>query len=394
MANEGRVHDRCRMDHATSDATCSTRVEDSPADASSHPRTPPPSVAPNSNAPGTIVSIQVLRFMAAFMVVLFHAHVALVRSFPTHVSDQVDHAFEVGASGVHIFFVISGFVMVYTTIRSNLSSGSFLKRRLIRIYPIYWLVFGAYLIAHQLLGTPYQVTLSDIGKSLLLVPGYSAMVIGPGWTLSFEMYFYICFALSLLVGVRRGLVVLTLFYFASVLAGRLLDPATPWGRVATDSLLLEFVCGAWLGLAYARGFGVRQNIGAIFVAVALLLFASGFWLDYHRLPSVISWGMPSLLLVTGALAFEPRMKSAIGHFFGRLGDSSYLLYLSHVLIIDLILATPISVLNRDESSAVLISLPLALACTAVAAAGYEAIELPLLRVLKRMIMPSRSFQSS
>ena len=66
----------------------------------------------------------------------------------------MDHAFEVGASGVHIFFVISGFVMVYTSIRSNLTCGSFLKRRLIRIYPIYWVIFAAYLAAHQLLGTP------------------------------------------------------------------------------------------------------------------------------------------------------------------------------------------------------------------------------------------------
>ena len=85
----------------------------------SAPRSLPPAVAPNSELPGTIISIQVLRFVAAFMVVLFHSHVALVRSLPGHVSDYVDHAFEVGASGVHIFFVISGFVMVYTSIRSE-----------------------------------------------------------------------------------------------------------------------------------------------------------------------------------------------------------------------------------------------------------------------------------
>src|SRR4051812_5993274 len=151
------------MDPAAPDASNSARVEDEGFETPSAPRSLPPAVAPNSELPGTIISIQVLRFVAAFMVVLFHSHVALVRSLPGHVSDYVDHAFEVGASGVHIFFVISGFVMVYTSIRSNLTCGSFLKRRLIRIYPIYWVIFAAYLAAHQLLGTPYHISLSQLG---------------------------------------------------------------------------------------------------------------------------------------------------------------------------------------------------------------------------------------
>ena len=346
----------------------------------------PPAVAPNSELPGTIISIQVLRFAAAFMVVLFHAHVALVRGFPQHVPDQVDHAFEVGASGVHIFFVISGFVMVYTSIRSKLNSASFLKRRLIRIYPIYWVVFFAYLAAHRFLGTPYHLTLGEIGGASLLLPGYSAMVIGPGWTLSFEMYFYLCFALALFAGVRRGLLLLTIFYFLSVLASLLLVPSSAFGRVLTDSLLLEFVAGAWLGLAYSRGFGVTQNVGAVLIVAAIVLFASGFWVDYNRVPSIISWGIPSVLLVTGALTFEPKFKSAVGRFFGRLGDSSYLLYLCHVLIIDLLLATPISRFNHNEGWAIAISLPLALACTAIAAGGYRVVELPLLNAVKRLTM--------
>jgi exopolysaccharide production protein ExoZ len=352
-------------------------------------RSAPPAVAPNSELPGTIISIQVLRFAAAFVVVLFHAHVALVRSFPHHLADQIDHAFQVGASGVHIFFVISGFVMVYTSIRSRLTSGGFLKRRLIRIYPIYWVIFTTYLVVHQFLGNPYHVSVGDIVKAALLLPGYSAMVIGPGWTLSFEMYFYVCFALALFAGVRRGLVTLTIVYSLSVLAGRLAVAPAAIGNTLTDSLLLEFVAGAWLGFAYSRGFAVTHRIGAILIAVAIVLFASGFWVDYKLVPSIVCWGIPSLLLVTGALAFEPELRSGTGRFFGRLGDSSYLLYLSHVLVIDLLLATPISLLNRNEAWAIAISLPLALLCTGIAAGGYRTIELPLLNAMKRMTMRGR-----
>ena len=83
---------------------------------------------------------------------MFHSHHAMVARIAGRVPGAVDHAFYVGASGVHVFFVISGFVMVYTTFRSGLTAGAFLSRRLIRIYPIYWLVAACYLVAHYWLG--------------------------------------------------------------------------------------------------------------------------------------------------------------------------------------------------------------------------------------------------
>lgn len=360
---------------------------DSAADAVPQPQSPPPAVAPNSELPGTILSIQVLRFVAALSVVVFHAHIALTNGDPSHVPDAVDHAFRVGASGVHIFFVISGFVMVYTSWRSRLTTGSFLKRRAMRIYPIYWLIGAIYLAAHQLLGTPYRLDGVDVAGAALLLPGYSSLVIGPGWTLSFEMYFYLCFGIALLAGVRRGLILLSGFYLLSVLAGLFFGRSNAFGLVATDSLLLEFMTGAWLGYAWAQGLVIGPRLGGAMVIVALILFASGFWLDYDALPSVASWGVPSLLLVAGALAFEPQLRSPLGRFFAKLGDSSYLLYLAHVLLIDLFLATPIAQLNQGGKSAVLMSFPIAIACTIIAAVGYEAVELPLLKAVKRLFLP-------
>ncbi len=379
------------MDLPTSDAAPDPRRQGSneiATVADPQPRSPPPAVAPNSELAGTILSIQVLRFVAALSVVVFHAHIALMLSFPGHVPDQVDHAFRVGASGVHIFFVISGFVMVYTSYRSALTPGSFLKRRLIRIYPIYWLVAATYLVIHQFLGTPYSLSLQQLVGAALLLPGTSSLVIGPGWTLAFEMYFYLCFAIALFLGVRRGLVALSLFYVLAVAAGMALGPQTAWAKLASNSLLLEFMMGGWLGYAFSHGFAIGRSIGGILIVAALALFASGFWLDYERLPSMISWGIPSLLLVTGSLAFEPELRSRPGRFFAKLGDSSYLLYLSHVLLIDLLIATPIAALNRNATAAIAISFPLALMCTGIAALGYEWIELPLLKFVKRLVLRS------
>jgi len=373
------------MDLSRADPAGAGQREPQVAPADAHPRQAPPAVAPNSDLPGTILSIQVLRFVAAMSVVIFHAYVALMWR-PGHIPDQVDHAFAVGASGVHIFFVISGFVMVYTSLRSRLTPGSFLKRRLIRIYPIYLLVGAAYLLVHQLLGSPYHLTAADIAGAALLLPGYSPLVIGPGWTLSFEMYFYLCFAVALFAGLRRGLALLSGFYFLSVAARFFVDRNLAFVNLATDSLLLEFMVGGWLGYAWANGLDIGRRAGALLIVCGLALFATGFWLPYEKLPSVISWGPPALMLVAGALAFEPELRSRAGRFFAKLGDSSYLLYLSHVLLLDLIVATPISALNSSRSAAVFLSIALAIVCAAIAAVGYEAIELPLLKAVKRLFL--------
>jgi exopolysaccharide production protein ExoZ len=151
--------------------------------------------------------------------------------------------------------------------------------------------------------------------------------------------------------------------------------------------------GAWLGYAWASGLAIGRRVGALLIVGGLALFAVGFWLPYERLPSVISWGPPALMLVAGALAFEPELRSPTGRFFAKLGDSSYLLYLSHVLLLDLLVATPISALNESRSAAVLLSFGLAIACAAIAAVGYETIELPLLKGIKRLVLNPRARQN-
>ena len=356
------------------------------------PTSSPPAVAANSDEPGTILSIQILRFIAALSVVVFHSQNALKDRLVGHHQDGIDHAFGVGASGVHIFFVISGFVMVYTTWRASLTPGKFLSRRLIRIYPIYWLMAAIFLLAHFLLKTPYHLNVPQIIGAAILLPTASSLIIGPGWTLSFEMYFYLCFAFALFAGLRRGLLVLTGFYLVSIIAGLFLADHSSIGYVATNSLLLEFVGGAWLGYAFANGLSMGPRTGTALVVTALSLFASGFWLHYERIPAVVSWGLPSLLLITGGLAFEPWLRTAAGRGAAKLGDSSYLLYLSHILVIDLLIATPVGSWDRSSSAALWLSIPVAAICTISAAVGYQLIELPLLRILKGWLLPHKKQQ--
>jgi exopolysaccharide production protein ExoZ len=138
--------------------------------------------------PDTFKSIQFLRFIAAFLVALSHAEYISRNHWPR--MPMGSYLFGFGACGVHIFFVISGFVMVYATFarsRAGIPASKFVWRRFVRIFPIYWIYAAVYLAAG------HQISLRDTIGSLLLLPGYSSLIIGQGWTLSFELYFYICF---------------------------------------------------------------------------------------------------------------------------------------------------------------------------------------------------------
>ena len=154
----------------------------------------------------SVRSIQFLRFIAASLVVLSHSVLAADHYFAGSIPPSTIYLTNFGASGVHIFFVISGFVMVYTSFRKNseFSSEVFLTRRFIRIFPIFWIYAAMYMLAHQTVLQTYDLSVQDIFKSLLLLPGHSSSIIGPGWTLSFEVYFYICFAIFMSSGPLRG----------------------------------------------------------------------------------------------------------------------------------------------------------------------------------------------
>jgi exopolysaccharide production protein ExoZ len=109
-----------------------------------------------------------------------------------------------GGGGVDIFFVISGFIMVYTTQSHHVGPFSFFVNRVVRIVPIYWLltlaVFTLAVIAPHLLGAT-RAAPSELLKSLLFIPfaksnGAVQPILFLGWTLNYEMFFYMLFALG------------------------------------------------------------------------------------------------------------------------------------------------------------------------------------------------------
>ena len=282
------------------------------------------------SAPNLVRSIQYLRGIAALAVVVFHA------------ADRAGGSFGVGAAGVDVFFVISGFIMWVVTCGRPPRPGVFLLRRIERIVPLYWLVTlatAALAIAAPMALPAMQPTLAHVVQSLLFIPhvapnGYIAPLIVPGWTLSYEFFFYLIFAVLLFAPLRWRAWLVSGCLLALVLARPLGDVDNAVWATFTDPILLEFGAGVWLGWAWSNNRLPGPAVGGLLIAGGLGVLAwtaaSGVDVSTTR---VLLWGVPATMLVTGCVAIERHRGVPAWPAMQRLGDASYSIYLVHGLAI-------------------------------------------------------------
>ncbi|WP_337658439.1 acyltransferase family protein [Sphingorhabdus sp. Alg231-15] len=285
-----------------------------------------------------IHSIQFLRFVAATLVVLFHAHLALSKELLSSGGDKTQlYLFGFGAVGVHIFFVISGYIMVLTNSQANraFDAKRFFRKRIIRIYPIYWLLAALYILVNTAIGSGYEFSLYNLISALLLLPDNAPLIIGPAWTLSYEMYFYLMFGIAMIFGLLRGIFLLSAFFFLAMAFGVIVGPENESLAMATNSLLIEFLFGVWIAYITGRN-KLPKWLGYISVLLSIMLFSGGLLAGYESLPSAIIWGIPSAFLIMGVVILEHYHQPAFVEKLSPLGDSSYTLYLAHILIITLL----------------------------------------------------------
>ncbi|MBK6414307.1 acyltransferase [Sphingopyxis sp.] len=337
---------------------------------------------------GTMHSIQLLRAIAALLVVLYHGQLAISTRFATPAFAVETYLFAFGAVGVHIFFVISGFIMVYTThVDPSFVARDFLRKRIFRIYPMYWVCVGLYLVAHNFIGSPYQLSGSEILGALALYPEHASAIIGPAWTLSFEMFFYLCFGIAMKLGATRGLVILGAVFMLSIATGFFFPIEGALGRLITNSLLLEFIAGAAIGWLLATGRLPRRG-GSVVLLLAISLFGAGIAFGYDRFPSVAMWGIPSTLLVAGAVIWENSLgfKKELRKF-SHFGNSSYVLYLIHLIVITLTITLAAHVPAIKMVEPALAALAIAGLSLLVAEGLHAWIERPMTRWLNRLFGP-------
>jgi exopolysaccharide production protein ExoZ len=339
--------------------------------------------------PSTFHSIQVLRVLAALLVVLFHSHTAVSEAGADPLFRQERYLFEFGAVGVHIFFVISGFIMVATSnFEPVFRPRQFMRRRLVRIYPVYWICAALYLAYHSLYGEPYELSFVQLVSALLLWPGHAGLIIGPAWTLAYEMFFYCCFALAMALGLTRGLVVLSGSFAVLIVFGLVVAPVSPALHLATNALLAEFVAGMAIGWLLKRNF-LPMTSAVPWITMALVLYVGGLFYGFSRLPSALAWGLPSAFLVLGAICWELRQgTTTITRWTGVLGDSSYSLYLVHILLITLFLEVTMEFPPLKGHSALAMTAIVTGSCVVLAELFHRGVERPLLRRLNPRRGPS------
>jgi len=347
-----------------------------------------------------IVHLQTLRAIAASAVVATHALEYPVRRGTLGQEYEV-LAWSLGWIGVATFFVISGLIMIRSAsddFGSEQKARRFIHRRLIRVVPLYWLAtlpFAAAAIARG-----EEVTLSMIVRSLLFipyaVPGQEATrpIVAQGWTLNFEILFYVLFTLALLFRRRMGLAILIGFFPIVILVRSAIWPLVPYSDPTTplafwsDPITLLFVIGVLIGLAEMRRVTWHQVRHPI--AWTLLVFAATlaiFILGGGSFPMPIWW---QGLFALGAALSVILCTSAGGHRFPKMGrvaeaagDASYSTYLLHPLLL-MVLAAAWDRLPLSAQSPVLfvvVALPL---CNLAGYASFRLVERPLTRSLSAL----------
>ncbi len=355
--------------------------------------------------PKTISNVQVLRGLAALAVVLYHT--AYVLPLFGHTEFY----------GVAVFFVISGFIMTYIT---RASADRFLLQRVTRIVPLYWVatilrLLWSYLgFANPvntfpqwekwiredspLLGTWFSAQfaalespalLKALAKSLLFIPYQDAAgnlqpVLGVGWTLNLEMFFYLLFAAALALSVRWAPALVCVTLVAIKLASHGLT--NPILSFYAHGYTTYFIYGigafyVWRALPDKLFTDYRLGVASVATAIILVFIAGNTVAFSNTWPRLVRF-MPATLVLAGmalhSAGFRCSWKAPI-----VLGNISYALYLTHTTVLETLrtIGARWPILNFKTS---LFGLMVGIATSClVALATYYCVEMPMLRCLRR-----------
>lgn len=304
-------------------------------------------------------SIQMLRGLAAFAVLMYHVSTYMALYARRALGDGLGPdawvqygPWRYGYAGVDLFFLISGFIMVYTTrnLQSNLrSTGQFLYKRAVRIYPLWW-VFASllgfyYFLSAGIWGAPSlaggsgsQPSFAYFIKSILLIPQASKPILVLGWTLIHEVQFYLIFAF-LLLAPRRLLPALLGVWALINIGGYIMGAAniSPVTALLFSPYTLEFIAGSFIGFLVLKRVSFKPKLilgGGLLALIVLLvvLFKKPHEL-FDLAPRVFVFTSIFAAIIYGCVTLEQNGSFKVARPFVVLGNWSYSLYLVHYLVL-------------------------------------------------------------
>lgn len=299
----------------------------------------------------------------------------------------------IGGYGVDIFFVISGFIMCYTTKEvfacPRSEAISFMSKRILRIYPVYLIVASPAIIylMHQHLKNGASLSLYDVIGNFLLLPTFTEdpnyhMFFYVAWSLCYEMMFYALFAILMSVCKTRKTLVFSMIVsivgmVAFVQTFRLQGEMLGWVNMTYmvgDSLMINFALGclAFAIFSTVRGFELRPALSIVLICV---LIAMGIINAQHQAYRLFSFGFPAFFIVMIALytRLPDANQPAVERIALYLGNASYSIYLVHLYVVfaseKVYSLVPF---QKDVTGAIMSLIAIALGC-----AFYSTVEKPM-----------------
>jgi len=354
-----------------------------PAGAGTTPATPSRSAAAVPASRSRLDSLTGIRALAAFAVFAHHAHSALISN------PGLGHLTRQGSSGVAFFFVLSGFVLTWSS-RPDDTARSFYRRRVARILPLYLLAWwGGVALNLVTSESPLVNQLPALFGLQAWAPSDRVHFAGNAvlWSLSCEAFFYLCF--PLVIGRLRGLRDRT----ATLLLGGVLGAAIAWPVLLHPTTgsgvrywlmylfpparFLEFVAGILLALLVSRGALSRIPLLPVSLLAAAVYLLAG-WAPMYLQPVALML-LPWALVIVAAAQHDLAGGRPASRWLVRLGVWSYAFYLFHQLILK-----DFAFVHRPGSTAMQLTCSLVLLLVAIALAGLlaERVEAPLERRLR------------
>lgn len=323
--------------------------------------------------------IQLLRFFAALGVML--SHVGFGDSYITNIAFSI---------GVNLFYCISAFLMMYTT-QSGVPE-KFVCKRLVRLIPLYWILTIATFFAAIFIPA-FSDSSADIGsliKSMFFIPYFrgglktsvvTRPIVGPAWTLTFDIWFMIVFAIAMKISHKwRGLISGIACFFLMMI-GKIVNLNSAVINMLGKSFWLNFIFGItvfYIWKYMQNKVELKKKLYPILIAIAVLSFLT---LYIGSKPLVLCTVLSFILLLSVLLVMEDK---PVPSFFVTFGNMSYSFYLTHYYVILVIgLFIDFDTLSVSTIIGTVISFAISLV---VAYISYLLIEKKLGDLLKNLIL--------
>ncbi|MBD8166112.1 acyltransferase family protein [Erwinia persicina] len=348
-----------------------------------------------------INSIHYLRGIAALLVVGFHARQFLNGMFG--IKDLGNFLFLGGQAGVDLFFIISGFIIAYSTHDKNRSApASFVLRRFFRIYPVFII---SLLICYFVVNYVKPIEIASLLRSSLLIhtnyslhgPFFGYNILYTAWTLTYELYFYLIFTISMSFNHKHrvlissvllllpGVIIQKVYNGSISISGdtTLNNTSYPFLNFIASPMMVEFIYGMVLYKFIAK---IKMPyFSGIFLFSCLSFTFICYFSKYRFGSGPANFGLWALVLMIGLMIYEQTNSIGENAILNTLGNISYSLYLTHVIVIYVMIYYPTYVPMYESTKG--ISRFAYIICASITASWltHEYIEKPFITFGKQLI---------